>query len=235
MRFKGELFDDESVQKILEPVLNLFLKYVKYPRTWHLPWSPGKTKDDRVIPNTKHFEGQQVVVTLKMDGENTSMYNDYMHARSLDSKSDETRHWIKNYHAKISWQIPEGWRFCTENLCIKHSIKYNDLDHYCMLFSVWDENNNCLPWKDTQEWAALLDMTMVPTLYEGVYDEKLIKNLFSTTLGENEMEGYVVRMASGFKYKDFSRNVAKFVREGHVTTSHHWKRQILEYNGLKNA
>jgi len=71
-RLKGELFDDPSVQKILNQgnVLNLFSRYVKYPRTYHLPWSPGVTKDDRVIKSTNVFEGREVVVTVKMDGEN---------------------------------------------------------------------------------------------------------------------------------------------------------------------
>jgi hypothetical protein len=33
-RLRGELFYEESVQKILKPVLHLFTKYVKYPRTY---------------------------------------------------------------------------------------------------------------------------------------------------------------------------------------------------------
>ena len=41
LRIRGELFDDASVQKVLAPVLSQFTKYVKYPRTYHLPWSPG--------------------------------------------------------------------------------------------------------------------------------------------------------------------------------------------------
>jgi hypothetical protein len=71
-RLRGELFDDPSVQKVLGEgnALNLFTKYVKYPRTWHLPWSPGITKDDRVIPSCDQFVGKNIVVTVKMDGEN---------------------------------------------------------------------------------------------------------------------------------------------------------------------
>ena len=51
MRVKGELFEDVSVQKVLEPVLHLFTDKVKYPRTYHLPWSPGATKDDKILSN----------------------------------------------------------------------------------------------------------------------------------------------------------------------------------------
>ena len=47
-RTKGPLFYDESVQKVLRQhpdFGSLFVEYVKYPRTYHLPWSPGATDD----------------------------------------------------------------------------------------------------------------------------------------------------------------------------------------------
>ncbi len=71
-RLKGELFHDESVQKILAKgnVLGDFTDYVKYQRTYHCPWSQGITDDDRVQKDMKRFEGQRVIVTEKMDGEN---------------------------------------------------------------------------------------------------------------------------------------------------------------------
>src|SRR5260221_219878 len=53
-RLRGELFYDESVQKIIAPYLGIFNTLrVKYPRTYHLPWSPSVTSDDRVLANTK--------------------------------------------------------------------------------------------------------------------------------------------------------------------------------------
>ena len=72
MRLKGELFFDESVQKILDggQVLGDFTDYVKYQRTYHCPWSQGITDDDRVHKNMSRFEGKRVIVTEKMDGEN---------------------------------------------------------------------------------------------------------------------------------------------------------------------
>lgn len=42
---------------------------VKYPKTMHLPWSPGLQNDDRVIANLDAFRGHEVVVTEKLDGE----------------------------------------------------------------------------------------------------------------------------------------------------------------------
>ena len=117
-RGKGELFFDESVQKVLNEggVLDLFTPYVKYGRTNHLPWSPGITDDDRVLKDTGNFYGREVVITLKLDGENTNMYRDHIHARSIDSRGGEDRAWVKNFWSSICYEIPEGWRICGENM-----------------------------------------------------------------------------------------------------------------------
>ena len=61
----------------------------KYPRTLHLPFSPGTTSDDKML-TAKHtidlYQGKHILITEKMDGENTKLYNDYLHARSLDCR-----------------------------------------------------------------------------------------------------------------------------------------------------
>ena len=49
-RTPGELFYDQSVQKIIAPHLGLYRRWVKHPRTMHLPWSAGVVLDDDAIP-----------------------------------------------------------------------------------------------------------------------------------------------------------------------------------------
>lgn len=62
---------------------------VKYPRTFHLPYSLTLTDDDKRLESDGHFKlFDEVVVTEKMDGENTTVYQDgRIHARSLDGDS----------------------------------------------------------------------------------------------------------------------------------------------------
>ncbi len=145
-RLKGELFFDFSVQKILDEgkVLGLFTNQVKYPRTHHVPWSEGVNDDDRVLPTMTPFYKKRVIVTEKRDGENTSMYSDYFHARSIDGRSHPSRDWVKGFWAKIMGDIPEGWRVCGENLYAEHSIGYGNLLTYFEGFSIWNERNICL-------------------------------------------------------------------------------------------
>ncbi len=233
MRLRGELFDDASVQKIIAPVLALFTDRVKYPRTYHLPWSPGVTEDDRVLDDLGSFENQIVVATAKMDGENTTLYRDYMHSRSIEYEGHESRSWVKAMHARLAHDIPEGWRVCGENLYAKHSIKYERLADYFQVFSIWDEHNVCLSWKDTVEWAGLLGLRLVPVLYHGQWDEKLLRRLYQPTLEGDPCEGHVVRVVSEFRYREFRRMVGKYVRAGHVATHGGWMRQMVERNGLR--
>jgi len=61
---------------------------IKYPKSWYLYYSEKPTSGDRKHSTDDHFHGKQVVVTIKMDGENTSIYNDGVHARSLDSHAN---------------------------------------------------------------------------------------------------------------------------------------------------
>lgn len=235
-RYMGELFDDASVQKILAAggVLNQFVRYVKYPRTLHLPWSPAAhNKDERTMDDLSLFEGQRVVVTAKLDGENTTWYKDYIHARSLDYTPHPSRNWVKKLHGEVAWQLPDGWRLCGENVYAKHSIEYKNLESYFYVFSIWNEKNVCIDWAETQEWAQLLGLKTVPVLYDRTWDESILRKIVPTNFENDECEGYVVRTHNQFPFKDFRRSVAKWVRANHVQTHAFWRTQQITKNTVK--
>lgn len=232
-RLKGELFFDESVQKVLVDYLHLFQDEVKYPRSYHCPWSENHNSDDKVQWDMSGFEGREVVVTEKLDGECTSMSSTFIHARSIDGRSHWSRDWVKNFHSQIAHDIPPDHRICGENMFAKHSILYENLETYFYGFSMWN-NLECLSWNETLEWFELLGITPVPTLYQGPYDETLIKSLWNNNNWENS-EGYTIRIADSFQYRDFSKNLVKFVRKNHIQTINHWMRGSLEENKLKRT
>jgi hypothetical protein len=235
-RLKGELYFDESVQKVLKEggVLGLFTEWVKYPRTHHLPWSEGLHEDDRLIESLTAFEGERVIVTEKMDGENTTLYRNYTHARSVDGRNHPTRAWVKQFWSGISADIPQGWRVCGENLYAKHSVSYENLESYFLGFSIWNERNVCLSWPETTEWFALLGITPVPVIYDGLFDAKSIQKLWIPQRWAS-CEGYVVRVSAPISYGEFRHKVGKFVRKDHVQTVKHWAQgHAHERNLLKD-
>ena len=207
------------------------MKRFKYGRTYHLPFSKGVQSDDKLFKDLSVFEGKEVQLSIKMDGENSTLYSDYVsHARSLDSKSNWTRDLLKKTHFEIAHNIPEGYRLCCENLFAKHSIFYPDdfLEGYLYLLSVWDERNVALSLDETIKMSKILGLPMPKQIYRGVFDIKLFEKI------ANEMdlsihEGYVMRLTSPIKYEDFSRSVAKFVREGHVQEdAEHWLKTAVK-------
>jgi len=225
-RIKGELFDDESVQKVIKDFTHLFIDRIKYPRTFHLPWS--KTSgDDKRLQDTSCFEGVEVVVLEKMDGENTTIYKDCIHARSVNSKVNATRSWVAQLQANIADSIPEGFRICGENLFARHTVPYEELESYFLVFSIWD-GMKCLSWKDTKEYCDLLGLKTVPEIFEGTFTED-IKNLKV----REDQEGYVVRKSGEFYYKDFKTSVAKYVSPTFIIPDEHWTEGPLVKNQLK--
>ena len=228
-RLMGPLFHEESVQKIIAPYLHLFVRYQKYPRSFHLPWSPGATSDDKMLKDVQHFVGKEIVLTEKLDGECTSMYSDHVHARSIESDmSHPSRHWIRALHGQIAYEIPEGFCLVGENLYAQHSIRYENLVSYFNVFQVRDETNRVLSWDETVECSELLYLQHVPVLWRGIFNEKMLR---ARIVPPNE-EGYVVRLADSFPLSEFSRSVAKWVRPNHVQTDSHWMHSRIIKNGL---
>ena len=234
-RSRGEMFETEQVQKILglAGLLGEFDETVKYGRTFHAPWSPGCKGDDKMHRTMEHYHGKWVWAGEKKDGENTNMYTDHFHARSIDSRHHESRDWCKALWGRIRYDIPKGWRICGENLYATHSIHYTNLKSFFYVFSIWDENNRRLDLDDQLEWCQILGLEHVPIVYRGLYDEAAIKAL-PQTLGWNmdEIEGYVLSLVEGFHYSQFRRWLAKYVRAQHVNTDEHWMHGPITPNEL---
>ena len=47
---------------------------MKYPRTYHLPWLPGTTNDDKTVKTMEYLYGKNIAIKEKLDGENTSLF-----------------------------------------------------------------------------------------------------------------------------------------------------------------
>lgn len=206
-------------------------KRTKYPRTFHLPWSEGRTDDDKTLRNCDAFSGKEVVVTEKRDGENTTLYRDGLHARSIDSRHHPSRDWVKGLQGRIGYQIPPGWRVCGENLYARHSVPYTDLKTYFEAFSVWD-GSTCLSWDETVMFCEDLGLDVVPVLYTGTFSEAMLREL-SESMDTESCEGFVVRLRDEFEITDFKTSVAKWVRKNHVQTDGHWMYSEITPNTLR--
>lgn len=231
-RLRGELFYEEPVQKILESagVLGDFTTRTKYPKTLHLPFSPGLQNDDRLLPNDKGLQGEEIIAGLKLDGECTSLTREYMHARSLDSTNHPSRNWVKALHGQIAHEIPEDMTICGENCFAEHSIHYDNLPSYFLVFNIWEKGRR-LAWDETLAYCDMLGLTTVPILYRGIWDPKKIEELCST-LDPKTQEGLVIQVTRSISAPEWKKTSAKFVRKGHVQTDQFWRSKPIVPNGL---
>ncbi len=208
--------------------------WVKYPRTFHHPLSGGVQSDDKTASDIAWLDTTDVVVTEKMDGENTTLYADGFHARSLDTTYHASRSWLAGFHAERAHLIPSDLRICGENLYACHSVKYDRLQSYFLGFSAW-RNELCLSWADTMKTFASLNIIPAPTLFEGRLNKDTLQTIIDG-INTKTQEGFVIRRASSFDIKDFTNSVIKWVRPHHVQTdAEHWSKAPLVPNGLQEA
>jgi hypothetical protein len=215
----------------------------KYNRTFHLPWSPGATNDDKIAASVDSLLGVDIIITEKMDGSNTSLEFGGCFSRSHSgSPSHASFDGLKALHSAIKWQIPQGIQLFGEWCFALHSIAYQELPGYFLMFNVRDLNTPVpiwYSWEEVELWAEEINVSTVPVLFKGqVHSEKELKELVESFMIQTSRcggirEGVVVRVARSFQDSEFSQCVMKCVRANHVQTSEHWQNQEIVKNKLK--
>ena len=210
---------------------------MKYPRTYHVPFSPGATKDDKKLKDGwfEYYRGKEIVLTEKLDGENSCLCQKGVFARSHGA---ETRSpWSINLggddglYWKVKGLIDDDLLIFGENLYGEHSIHYEKLRDYFHVFACYNETTDkWWSWDDVKFVSKVLGVPHVPTLWRGIAEsEDQIRELIIQTMNMpsaygNTKEGVVMRLANEFDGEDFPNYVCKYVRANHVQTDEHWTR-----------
>lgn len=222
----------------------------KYNRTFHLPWSPGGTSDDKIATTVDSLLGVEIVITEKIDGSNTSLEIDGCFSRSHSgAPSHASFDGLKALHGAVKYKIPENVQLFGEWCFALHSIAYEELPGYFLLFNVRDLNPGAPPfgdtspiwhsWEEVELWAEEIGVSTVPVLFEGqINSEKELKELTESFMIQPSQcggirEGVVVRVSQSFKDSEFSQSVMKCVRANHVQTTEHWQNQEIIKNKIK--
>lgn len=140
---------------------------MSYPRTYHFPFSPGATRDDKIQSDFSALINTPIVITEKLDGGNVSLTRNGVFARSHSTFSANPWDvYIWHIQRRISKDIEPNWFLYGENLTAIHSIEYEQLTTPFYLFHV-AEDDVFWSWDKVLELAYLLDLTTVPVLFEG--------------------------------------------------------------------
>jgi hypothetical protein len=213
----------------------------KYGRTYHYPFSPGTTSDDRIQHD--YWQHIQKIPTLihteKLDGENNCLSRHGVFARSHAAPTVSA--WTESI--RRFWQLIKNdlgdLEIFLENLYAIHSIEYRNLEHHFYVFGI-REHDRWLSWEETKFYAAMIGLPTVPELAivhqpknQMIFDQ----NTLELTQGRGTfeprdilsgqpttIEGIVSRNADAHATDEFAHNVFKYVRKGHVKTDQHWTR-----------
>jgi len=215
----------------------------KYGRTYHYPFSPGTTSDDRISHQYWHNVQaiSSVVHTEKLDGENNCLNAHGVFARSHAAPT--TSPWTQAIRER--WQSIRGdlgeIEIFGENLYAIHSIEYRQLEHHYYVFAV-RYLDTWLGWDEVKWYAAFFDLAVVPALkivQPSAMDERNFREDVVSLAGRDSLleaydvqtqrpctcEGIVSRNADEFSVDAFASHVFKYVRRGHVKTDEHWTRK----------
>lgn len=207
----------------------------KYPRTFHLPWSPGGTSDDKRMTDVSALVGAEIVVTEKCDGSNLTYTRKSVFSRShAGPPAHPSFDRAKATHARIAHELSEDISLFCEYCYAVHSLVYDALPDHSLVFGVRDDA--ALVWWDwdlVAAQAADLGLPTVPVLFRGeVRSEGELQRLTerlarAPSAFGGSREGVVVRLAGQFPEAAFGRSVAKWVRKDHVQTDEHWMHQAI--------
>jgi len=205
----------------------------KYPRTAHLPWSPGGTRDDRRLVVLDQLFDRTLVLTEKLDGSNLCMTHEAVYARS---HSGAPKHpsfdAAKAMHAGLQRLIPRYLSIFGEWCMALHSIKYDQgLPSYFNVFAIRDDEAQVwLSWDKVCSWTDNLGLDRVPeltrTTVSSVDELRAVTDefTFQPSVYGPEREGVVVRPCVAYADNVFSNFTAKWVRANHVQTDEHWSK-----------
>jgi RNA ligase len=213
----------------------------KYGRTYHYPFSPGTTSDDRI--NHQYAADllaiNELVHTEKLDGENNCLSRHGVFARSHAAPTVSP--WTQAIRARWAQLRHDlgNLEVFGENLFAIHSIAYQRLDEHFFVFAI-REHDVWLSWEETRFYARLLDLPTVPELARSTAPllAETVENEVLTLVGQPSrfgsadtrtglpctMEGVVSRDAGAYTTAEFPHRVFKYVRKNHVSTTDHWTR-----------
>ena len=217
------------------------MENTKYPRSYHVDFSPGATSDDKINKlwrdNIQNFKN--IVHTEKMDGESTALLSHVVMARSHSAPT--THPWadhLKIIHSQIANDLNDmEMGIYGENMYAQHSIIYPKLDSHFFVFGIRIKDM-WLSWEEVKWYSAFFDLKTVPelciqsTINPLLVEKKILElskeeSIFGSTETSGIIctrEGTVSRNIEEYHVNDFNENLFKYVRPSHVTTDIHWTR-----------
>lgn len=186
----------------------------KFDKVYRIP-----TPNIETIPG-KHYHNKEsikellssiVEITEKTDGANVAVYKDpngktFFQKRGSHLDNDHEQYvffnnWIKTYYQKIKG-LPNNKVYYMELMRCKHSIYYDKLEDWAIMFKIWDlERKRFLSYIEMKAYCDTYKLTCSNLIYTGN-----IKN-------ELELESYVPKKS---KWGNMAEGIVVFNPEKNI-------------------
>ena len=206
----------------------------RYPRTPHWPGSGTAGREERTVGSPADFINTPVVISEKIDGANTRLFNGI----ALPRGSSSTVPWLAMARKHHAWKLagsPETGCIYAEDIYAVHSIAYGAVpeDRTTMAFALLhchQTEPRFATFDELQETCRILSIPLVPVIHRGTVGSlQEMNQLIAREMGrpsalQGPREGLVIRRDTSFSPDQLHRHTCKFVRPGHVQTDQHWSR-----------
>jgi ATP-dependent RNA circularization protein (DNA/RNA ligase family) len=219
--------------------------FFRFPHTPHIAWlGSGTPRDDKVLSSYEAdlFLLGDVVVEEKLDGANMGISfsaegdiriqnrGEYLQL-PMRGQFDKLQSWLKPRADALFDALGEESILFGEWCAAKHSIRYESLPNWYLVFDVYDRKSNRF-WSSVRRnvLAIQLDLPFVPEIYRGKTTLAALKELVHSKMSSFRgglMEGVVIRRESS----EWVKSRAKLVRTDFVQAiGEHWSHRHIEWN-----
>jgi len=224
-------------------------EFFRFPHTPHLMWlGEDPPRDDKVLSTAEATSllASDVVVEEKVDGANLGFSSDetgHVHAQnrgqyvqlSNSGQFSKLSQWRAVHDDALVGNLEPGWIAFGEWCAARHSLDYDLLPDWWLLFDVYDRQHQMFLSTNARDvFARKAGLATVAELFRGRITLHALQMLLMNTPSRyrvGPLEGIVVRSESAGTL----RARAKLVRPDFTQAiDQHWRNRHLEWNRLES-
>lgn len=221
--------------------------FFRFPHIPHLVWlGPGKPRDDKVLSpeEAQRFLDGEVVVEEKLDGANLGISLDPAGGLRLQNRGawllppyggqfGRLQAWLDVHQDQLYDALETHLIVFGEWCAARHSLDYDRLPDWWLLFDVWDRNEQRF-WSSARRnaWAQRAGLRCVAERDRGHFDLGALHQMLAHAQSRYRAgppEGFVLRREDGTWLQARTKIVrADFTQSMDI----HWRQHNLQWNRL---
>lgn len=224
------------------------MEFFKYPTTPHLLWLGSKplARSDKLIPKQEclEFLKREVIIEEKIDGANIGISISEDGSLRVQNRGQyidnqffgqfsRLENWLSLRGQKFMSALPKNAILFGEWCAAVHTIFYDRLPDYFLLFDVYDvENAEFWSVARRDDLAENLELKVVPKIFKGQVDKDKVLSLLlgsQSRFSSCPMEGLVMRTDDAL----WLLQRAKVVHPNFIqSVNQHWTKRAITWNQL---